>query len=252
MTFLSRQNRTPRLRPKDSNCVISWLEGNESYSSTATVGDYPNLGSLGDQTALRLGTDSSYIRKPMKGINGSAQWFNTSYLPHGLSTPETSLGESSAITLECWVKLISLGNVQYFIAKYYNTGGAPIASPYGILFRVESSNSFICYIATGPSSYVGVNAGVVPMTNEWVHFGLGWTSGSAMNFYMNGALKSSQGTYSILWGNHGRWAVGGQGGRTGLTGEGINSGAMQGVRIHDVERDASWFRDTYLMGVGAL
>jgi hypothetical protein len=268
MTILSKMTKTPRLALKDSNCILSWLDGEDSIESgisggmtSSTTGNFPNRGSLGDVADLRLNTETAYLRKFTNGniAPGSLPWLNPTYYPHGFSTAETSLGEAvSAITIECWIYPKS-SNKMWILHKGYNTGASPWVAPFMSIallvenYRLESNMATSAAAPANTTSPLQAGTSIeIMIPNNWYHIGLSLTYGGNIKHYMNGIkIYQSPGTYSILWGNHGRWAVGGVGGRTNTNIEGVY-GSIQGARVHDVERSETWFMNTYKTGIGLL
>jgi hypothetical protein len=257
MTILNKSIKIPRLRGNDSNCVLSWFDGNDPTTGS-TTGNFVNNGSLGDLTDLKLNSTVSSVRDYRPGFSrGEVVIINPTLSSHGYSTVDTSLGESTSITFDCWLFLDS-SNSCIIMVKNYNSGFV-WSSPYGsVILGMDNSYKLQAFTAVNGSSYdshlpTGNNA-YLP-TKQWVHVGLSIGAGSYLKMYINGALiYTSASTYNILWGNHGCWGIGGRGGRgtiTALQAEGVY-GSVQGARVHNIERSSSWFSDTYYIGVGKL
>ncbi len=260
--MLTRNVRVPRLRIKDSNCGLSWFEGDDTFINTTTVGNYPNKGSLGTSTDLNLATGTAFYRTGVPGkFEGAVPLLKPdlgpSGLPHGLSTAETSVGESSSGTLECWVKMDSTAN-SYFVHKVYNSGVNAWETPFMSVGMGIVSGYMVGWYSENSSAVVALQTSSIAnalVVGHWYHFAITWNNGNPVKLYINGILIYTSANATVNWGLHGRWAVGGRGGRGdayyGLNSEGLY-GVIQGVRVHQIERSATWINETYKMGIGAL
>lgn len=226
----------------DSNTVINWTfdESAAPFANSGTAGTLNATAGTGSVITSRQGIFNLGVS------NGSGA-------TNGLTSGNTSLGESNSITVSCWAYLRAYTNFADIVVKQYRNDGtwtAPFASVQ--LDQDNSGNGGLQFVvAIGGVARVvnSIPAADKLQLNTWYFLSLTYDSTTGtLNGYINGDLigTTTGAAGNIDWGTHGAWCVLGN---TATTSETTN-GMVDDVRIENVVRSQAYLQAMYRAGAG--
>ena len=226
----------------DSNTVINWIfdESAAPFANSGTGGSLNSSAGSGSVITSRQGIFNLAVS------NGSGA-------TNGLTSGNTSVGESNSITLSCWVYLRAYTNFADIVVKQYRNDGtwtAPFASVQ--LDQDNSGNGGLQFVvAIGGVARVvnSIPAADKLQLNKWYFLALTYDSTTGtLSGYINGDLigTATGAAGNIDWGTHGAWCVLGN---TATTSETTN-GMVDDVRIENVVRSQAYLQTMYRAGAG--
>lgn len=226
-----------RLTPTDGYTQVYWPL-DESAS--------PWL-SYGAAGALNLTTGYGSPLSAQTGLFGNCVDFTNN---SGLQTAETSVGESSSISISVWVWLRSYTSYGEIIDKRYQTSSG-WSVPYTSIAIAQNNTTdgqWISNISVSGVSHSIVNSAgqfKIPL-NEWVLLSATY-DGTTHRTYINGNAAGTQTPGGAIdWGSHGRWQVG----AVSVISAQSNDGKIDDVRIENTVRSQAYYQAMYKQGIG--
>lgn len=214
--------------------VIAWWKLNETSGTTIfdSVGSN-DLSFRNTPTLNKCGKNSNSVEF---GVN-SGLW--------GASTLNPT---SNAASIAAWIRpSASTGSAQYIVMKgYESTWGAAHYASFSIYIS-SNEYSLKASVDLGAGEVTTSTVLLTPtlLNNNTVWFHVGTTfDGSNIRIYLNGDLGvTTPASGSINWGTNQNWVIG----NCHVAGtDRYFSGRIEDVRICNVVKPLSWFRDLYL------
>lgn len=232
-----------QLNSADANDIAVWQLG-ESASPFANTGS----GSA-DNMVLRTGTPvtqaSGYVLSNSLLMQATGQVQITTAIGAGT---DSIIEPAIPLSISCWVRLLfnnSSGSTWHLIEKLYRPVASGWTSPFislGLSVASGSPNTLSGDLTPVGGSNTGTAASCLSL-GCWHHVGATW-DGTTHKLYCDGTLVNSNpisGT-GIDYGTHGPWIIGQN---PASTGEGTFYGYIQDVRIANVLRSATYFRNVF-------
>jgi hypothetical protein len=231
--------------PPDANDVMVLMlnEAGPTRNNTGTLGSDANW------------TDYGVPVSGVQGLLGDAMYMPSSYLVNARngSGGANDVLVTPTISLSGWVFMRRGTNypAELFNKQYFLNGWSTPYLAFGFQTHTTSDGQCDLYITLNgtlqtqlrtPASYV------IPI-GRWTHIGGTW-DGTTLRFYINGTLATSanySGTISYgTAGNRGQWYVGGIPGVTTNQDPPI---IVQDIRVANIVRPQSYFKDIYYNGM---
>lgn len=233
----------PRRVPIDPATSINWLMDSTNPYTNQGFGAAATLSLISGATVTQR---SGIFGQGLVVISGSSGI---------LTTGDTSAGESSSVSISCWLKLRAY-RAQYgdIVSKNYNLNSSSwgAGGNYYIGFSMTNSadGTLSANTTTGTNNTFNptIAEDRVPL-DTWTLLSMTYneTTGE-MILYKNGSAIASRTVTAapLAWGAHGPWYIGGN---PKVSSDYID-GMIDDVRIESVVRSPEYFEDMYRKGLG--